>query len=255
MQSLSRALTVLAELNRQDRPYGVTELAGTIGLHKSTVHRILATFCAHGLARRVDDHLYCATDGLSALRRTTAAHPDLLAEAATQLNCLVVLARPLPRTGGTVLEIAAVARPAPAGHPAGASEATGADGATRTASPGDAVPLRASALGRAYLAGLPPAEVEGGAELLDTLRRVREVGFAHNARPVAALPRMVAVPVPDGAGGCAGALGAELAHPASLAEIRRYAPVLHRAAARLGPGQADRRPAPAAAASVRRQGA
>jgi DNA-binding IclR family transcriptional regulator len=114
--------------------------------------------------------------------------------------------------------------------------------------------LRASALGRAYLAGLPPAEVEGGAELLDVLRRVREVGFAHNARPVAALPRMVAVPVPDDTGGCAGALGAELAHPASLAEIRRYAPVLHRIAARLGAGPADRRPTPAVA-SARRQGA
>jgi DNA-binding IclR family transcriptional regulator len=247
MQSLSRALTVLAELNRQDRPYGVTELAVTIGLHKSTVHRILATFCAHGLARRVDDHLYCATDGLSSLRRTTSPHPDLLAEAATHLGCLVVLARPLPRTGGTVLEIAAVAWPAPADRSSGSCAVT--------ASPGDAVPLRASALGRAYLAGLPPAEVEGGAELLDVLRRVREVGFAHNARPVAALPRMVAVPVPDGAGGCAGALGAELAHPASLAEIRRYAPVLHRAAARLGPGQAAPRSAPAAAATARRQGA
>ena len=39
MQSLSRALTVLAELNREDRPYGVTEMAVTVGLHKSTVHR------------------------------------------------------------------------------------------------------------------------------------------------------------------------------------------------------------------------
>jgi IclR family KDG regulon transcriptional repressor len=217
MQSLSRALTVLAELNRQDRPYGVTELAVTIGLHKSTVHRILATFCAHGLARRVDDHLYCATDGLATLRRTATPQPDLLAEAASHLNCLVVLARPLPRTAGTVLEVSAVAGP----------------GGTVTS--GDAVPLRGSALGRAYLAALPAEQVEGGADLLETLQRVREVGFAHNARPVAGLPRMVAVPVPDGTGHCVGALGAELPHPASLAGIRRCLPVLHRAAAQLGP--------------------
>ncbi|MGC4943199.1 helix-turn-helix domain-containing protein [Kribbella sp. DT2] len=262
MQSLSRALTVLAELNRQDRPYGVTELAGTIGLHKSTVHRILATFCAHGLARRVDDHLYCATDGLATLRRTTAAQPDLLAEAAHQLSSSVLLARPLPRTAGTVLEIAAVAQPTHAERPSGAGGASWAPGhrgrrSPEQVCPGDAVPLRASALGRAYLAALPADQFEAGPELLDTLQRVREVGFAHNARPIAGLPRMVAVPVPDGAGGCAGALGAKLAHPTSVAEIRRYAPVLHRAAARLGPGLAEHRPpSPATHPSAeRRRGA
>lgn len=218
MQSLSRALTVLAELNRQDRPYGVTELAATIGLHKSTVHRILATFCHHGLARRVDHHLYCAADGLSALRPTTTPQPDLLAEAANRLNCLVVLARPLPRTAGTVLEVSAVA---------GRGEL----------SAGDAVPLRGSALGRAYLAGLPTDQVDS--ELHDTLQRVREVGFAHNARPVAALPRMVAVPVRDGSGSCVGALGAELPVPASLAGVRRCLPVLHRTASQLGATLSD----------------
>lgn len=113
MQSLSRALTVLAELNREDRAYGVTELAGTVGLHKSTVHRILATFCAHGLAERVDDHRYIARDGLAALRRTTprrVAPEQGLAELGDRLGRLVVLAKPLPKAGGTVLQIAAVAR-------------------------------------------------------------------------------------------------------------------------------------------------
>lgn len=242
MQSLSRALTVLAELNRQDRPYGVTELAVTVGLHKSTVHRILATFCTHGLARRVDDHLYCATDGLSSLRRTTTPQPDLLAEAATHLNCLVVLARPLPRTAGVVLEVAAVAQPQ-AERPSGAGGARWSAAAARPQSTeqvcsGDAVPLRSSALGRAYLAALPPDQVEAGPDLLTVLQRVRELGFAHNGRPVASLPRMVAVPVPD-SGHCVGALGAELPHPASLADIRRSLPVLHRAATQLGPTLTD----------------
>lgn len=218
MQSLSRALTVLAELNRQDRPYGVTELAVTVGVHKSTVHRILATFCTHGLARRVDDHLYCATDGLATLRRTTTPQPDLLTEAATHLNRLVVLARPLPRTAGTVLEVSAVAGP------------------RGTVTSGDAIPLRGSALGRAYLAALPADQVEAGPELQNALQRVREAGFAHNARPVAGLPRMVAVPVPNGTGDCAGALGAELPHPASLTDIRRCLPVLHHTAALLRQG-------------------
>jgi DNA-binding IclR family transcriptional regulator len=53
---------------------------------------------------------------------------------------------------------------------------------------------------------------------------------------VAGLPRMVAVPVPNDTGHCAGALGAELPHPASLADIRRCLPVLHHTAALLRRG-------------------
>lgn len=210
MQSLSRALSVLAELNREDRAYGVTELAGTVGLHKSTVHRILVTFCAHGLARRVDDHRYAATDGLAALRRTTegrAGPQQPLAALGDRLGRLVVLAKPLPKSVGTVLQVAAVA--------GGAS-----------VQPGHAVSLRRSALGRAYLSALPADQVTGTPDLLDTLRHIRLSGFAHNSRPVASLPRMVAVPVRDGNGRCAGSLGAELIQPGSIDEVRRVVSVL-----------------------------
>lgn len=210
MQSLSRALTVLAELNREDRAYGVTELAGTVGLHKSTVHRILATFCAHGLAAQVGDHRYTALDGLAALRSTTqrrAGPEHALADLGDRLGRLVVLAKPLPKTVGTVLQVAAVA---------GGS----------SVQPGHAVSLRQSALGRAYLSALPTDEVSGTPDLLDTLQRIRVSGFAHNARPVASLPRMVAVPVRGSDGTCAGALGAELIQPGSVDEVRRVVSVL-----------------------------
>jgi DNA-binding IclR family transcriptional regulator len=210
MQSLSRALTVLAELNREDRPYGVTELAVTVGLHKSTVHRILVTFCEHGLADRVDDHRYTALDGLAALRRTTdgRAGPERsLADLGDRLGRQVVLAKPLPKTAGTVLQVAAVA----------------GGGCVQ---PGHAVSLRRSALGRAYLSALPAGEVTGTPDLLDTLQRVRMSGFAHNSRPVASLPRMVAVPVRDTGGRCAGALGAELIQAGSIEEVRRVVSVL-----------------------------
>lgn len=215
MQSLSRALTVLAELNREDRAYGVTELAGTVGLHKSTVHRILATFCAHGLADRVDDHRYTARDGLAALRRTTprrVAPEQGLVELGDRLGRLVVLAKPLPKTGGTVLQIAAVAR--------------GSERGVLPVEPGHAVSLHRSALGRAYLSALPVEQVTGSPDLLDTLQRIRITGFAHNARPVASLPRMVAVPVRAGDGTCAGALGAELTQQGSVDELRRVVSVL-----------------------------
>lgn len=210
MQSLSRALTVLAELNREDRAYGVTELAGTVGLHKSTVHRILATFCAHGLAAQVDDHRYTARDGLAALRCTTqrrAGPEHHLTALGDRLGRLVVLAKPLPKTTSTVLQVAAVA---------GGS----------SVQPGHAVSLRQSALGRAYLSALPTDEVTGTPDLLDTLQRIRVSGFAHNARPVASLPRMVAVPVRASDGTCAGALGAELIQPGSVDEVRRVVAVL-----------------------------
>ncbi|HEY3562467.1 MAG TPA: helix-turn-helix domain-containing protein [Kribbella sp.] len=215
MQSLSRALTVLAELNREDRAYGVTELAGTVGLHKSTVHRILATFCAHGLADRVDDHRYTARDGLAALRRATprrVAPEQGLVELGDRLGRLVVLAKPLPKTGGTVLQIAAVAR--------------GSERGVLRVEPGHAVSLHRSALGRAYLSALPVEQVTGSPDLLDTLQRIRITGFAHNARPVASLPRMVAVPVRAGDGTCAGALGAELIQQGSVDELRRVVSVL-----------------------------
>lgn len=218
MQSLSRALTVLAELNRQDRAYGVTELAVAVGLHKSTVHRILATFCEHGLARRVDDHLYSAADGFAALRRpanVTRGPEHALTELSEKLVRLVVLARPLRNCAASVvLEVTA----------------TAGDCAVR---PGDAVSLRRSALGRAYLSAIPADGVDGTPELLESLRRTREAGFAHNPRPVASLPRMVAVPVRDASGRCSGALGAELTQAGSIEEIRRVLPALRFGARRL----------------------
>ncbi|MEV0798999.1 helix-turn-helix domain-containing protein [Kribbella sp. NPDC050281] len=213
MQSLSRALTVLAELNREDRPYGVTELAGTVGLHKSTVHRILVTFCEHGLASRVDDHRYTARDGLAALRRTTQgqAGPErALADLGDRLGRLVVLAKPLPKMAGRVLQVSAVA---------GSASAAPVE-------PGHAVSLHRSALGRAYLSALPADQVTGTPDLLVTLQRIRVSGFAHNSRPVASLPRMVAVPVRDNDGQCAGALGAELIQAGSIEEVRRVVSVL-----------------------------
>jgi DNA-binding IclR family transcriptional regulator len=249
MQSLSRALTVLAELNREDRAYGVTELAVTVGLHKSTVHRILATFCEHGLADRVDDHRYTARDGLAALRQATErpASPERsLAELGARLGRLVVLAKPLPKSAGLVLQVADVAGGGARGagdcaldalQPRGGA-AVGrmrAGGAGPAASgvagrppvrPGHAVSLRRSALGRAYLSALPIEQVTGTPDLLDALRRIRVSGFAHNAQPVASLPRMVAVPVRGADGSCAGALGAELIQPGSVDEVRRVVSVL-----------------------------
>ena len=223
MQSLSRALTVLAELNREDRAYGVTELAVTVGLHKSTVHRILATFCEHGLADRVGDHRYTALDGLAALRRTAqrrAGPEQSLTDLGDRLGRLVVLAKPLPKTAGTVLQVAAVAgagcRPLPV---------RGAGRQLRR--PAGACGLAPAQRARAGVSVRPPHR--RGDRYAGSARRVATrpgFGFAHNAKPVASLPRMVAVPVRDNAGRCAGALGAELIQAGSIEEVRRVVSVL-----------------------------
>ena len=52
MQSADRALAILASFD-EDRPtLRVTELAATLGMHKSTVSRLLATLHGRGLVRR-----------------------------------------------------------------------------------------------------------------------------------------------------------------------------------------------------------
>ena len=83
----------------------MTELAVTVGLHKSTVHRILATFCEHGLADRVDDHRYTALDGLAALRgvrRNAGPDPSSPADRAWAIGSAGWSSsrRPLPKTAG-----------------------------------------------------------------------------------------------------------------------------------------------------------
>ena len=54
VQSVDRALTIL-ELLAADGVLGVTEIAGLLGVHKSTVSRLLSTLAAHGLAEQLPD--------------------------------------------------------------------------------------------------------------------------------------------------------------------------------------------------------
>ncbi|MFD8818940.1 helix-turn-helix domain-containing protein, partial [Streptomyces sp. NPDC059627] len=47
VQSVDRAVSILQSLSRHG-PSGVTEIAGTLGLHKATVFRLLATLESRG---------------------------------------------------------------------------------------------------------------------------------------------------------------------------------------------------------------
>ncbi len=52
VQSLDRALEILETLAVEGRGLGVTELSQRVGLHKSTVHRMLATFAEWGYVEK-----------------------------------------------------------------------------------------------------------------------------------------------------------------------------------------------------------
>ena len=58
VQSLERALAILTLLCDRDQPIGVTELAGRLGLAKSTVHRLLSTLEEAGVVARTADAAY-----------------------------------------------------------------------------------------------------------------------------------------------------------------------------------------------------
>lgn len=55
VQTLDRALDILEVLARTEESLGVTEIGNRIGLHKSTVHRILQTLCYRGYVEKEKD--------------------------------------------------------------------------------------------------------------------------------------------------------------------------------------------------------
>ena len=55
VQSADRALAIILAFDDARPELGVTELAGELGVHKSTVSRLLATLERRGLVRRVGD--------------------------------------------------------------------------------------------------------------------------------------------------------------------------------------------------------
>ncbi|MCG1024886.1 IclR family transcriptional regulator [Dehalobacter sp.] len=55
VQTVERALDILEVLASSIEPFGVTEIGSRIGLHKSTVHRILQTLCYRGYVEKEKD--------------------------------------------------------------------------------------------------------------------------------------------------------------------------------------------------------
>ena len=81
VQSVDRALAILESLARHGEA-GVTELAGELGVHKSTAFRLVATLEGHRLVEQTEDRgKYRLGVGLLRLAGATTARLDVVQEA------------------------------------------------------------------------------------------------------------------------------------------------------------------------------
>jgi DNA-binding IclR family transcriptional regulator len=203
-QSLARALAILGELG--DGPRGLDELAATIGVHKTTVLRLLRTMEDERFVHRGSDHRFHLGSRLFALagaaleqrgiRDVAAPHLARLNDATGQTVHLGVY------EGGNVIYL----------------DKYDSRHAIRMYSRvGLSMPLHATAIAKVLLADLPEprrrrvaAEIEytrftehtitGPAELLDELSRVAERGYALDDAEHETFIRCVAAPVRDATG-------------------------------------------------------
>lgn len=80
VQSVDRALTIL-KLLAADGQLGVTEIAGLLGVHKSTASRLLATLESHGLAEQLPDRgRYRLGVGVLRLAGATRSRLDIVSQ-------------------------------------------------------------------------------------------------------------------------------------------------------------------------------
>ena len=81
VQSVDRALTILGILARLGEA-GVTEIAGELGVHKSTAFRLVATLESHGMVEQNEDRgKYRLGVGVLRLAGATTARLDVVQEA------------------------------------------------------------------------------------------------------------------------------------------------------------------------------
>lgn len=196
--SIDKALEVLFALHGREQACGVTELARSLGLPKSTAHRLLAALARHALVERDPRGRYRLGFGLVALG-LGALEQEPLVHASRGL-----LESEAARLGETVFLVAA------RGGELRVLEKAEGTGVLR-ASPriGSTVPVHATAVGKVYLAwdpdGVPrlhePLErftartVRTWSALSRTLPTIKEEGYAVSNEEWVAGLAVVAAPV------------------------------------------------------------
>jgi DNA-binding IclR family transcriptional regulator len=228
MQSADRGFAILAAFSDRRPELGVSELARELGLHKSTVSRLLGTLEGRGLVRRVGERF---VPGPELVRLGSLASRDV---------ALLPLARPIlsrlaedtgetvnlaVRQGDAVLNVHQVETV----HFVGLTDWTG-----RT------TPLHATANGKALLAfgddpvpralpALTERTIVGRRALEEELERTRERGYARAVEELESGLISVAAPVFDWRRSCVAAVS--VAGPSYRVPVSRLS--------RLGPACAS----------------
>jgi DNA-binding IclR family transcriptional regulator len=205
MQSADRALAILAAFTESRPEVGVSELARELGMHKSTVSRLLGTLEGRGLVRRAGDRFLLgpelarlgslAARGLALLPVARPALARLAEETGETVNLAV-------RQGDRALNVHQVAT----AHFVGLTDWAGR-----------ATPLHATANGKALLAygaGAVPTALDAltdrtiveCAELVQELERTRLRGYALAVEELEAGLNAVGAPVFDASGACVAAV-------------------------------------------------
>jgi DNA-binding IclR family transcriptional regulator len=205
VQSADKALAILAAFNEGRPQVGVSELAAELGMHKSTVSRLIATLEKRGLVRRDGDRFMpgfelarlgaLAVRGIALVGSARDSLEQLAGETRETVNLAV-------RDGDRALNVHQVQSE----HMVGVGDWTGR-----------ALPLHATANGKVLLAfgegGLPvslPAltrhTITSRDELLGELERTREAGFGVALEELELGLHAVAAPVFDCFGACVAAV-------------------------------------------------
>ena len=167
VQSVDRALTILEVLARVGEA-GVTELAGELGVHKSTAFRLVTTLEAHRLVEQATDRgRYRLGVGVLRLAGATTARLDLVQEARP------VCRRHAADTGATVN--VAVLSESSALY---LDQVAGSSALQSHNWVGQHIPLHATSNGKVLLSGLDPART---AEVLGALSRYTSLTITKKA--------------------------------------------------------------------------
>ncbi|KQW47519.1 IclR family transcriptional regulator [Nocardioides sp. Root1257] len=157
VQSVDRALTILEVLARVGEA-GVTEIAGELGVHKSTAFRLVSTLEAHRLVEQTSDRgRYRLGVGVLRLAGATTARLDLVQEARP-------VCRQLAADTGETVNIAVLSE----SSALYLDQVAGSSALQPHNWVGQHIPLHATSNGKVLLSGLDDGRVQ---ELLGTLSR------------------------------------------------------------------------------------
>lgn len=182
VQSVDRALTILGILARLGEA-GVTEIAGELGVHKSTAFRLVATLESHGMVEQNDERgKYRLGVGVLRLAGATTARLDVVQEARP-------ICRKLAADSGETVNIAVLSD-----RSALYLDQVAGQSALQSHNwVGQHIPLHATSNGKVLLSGLSPDEIDSRlprlpsytaetvttkAKLRRELSEVREQGYA-----------------------------------------------------------------------------